>query len=203
MLLGQCYCNLTGVLMREGIKDTLEMHIHRQKNDHAKRQQAGGPVQGKEGLRGNPPLFLLLSCSVMSDSLRLHVLQHTRPPCPTPSPGACPNSCPLSQWCHSTISSSVIPFSLCLQSFPASGSFPMSQLFTWGGQSIGASASASVLSMNIQGWYPLGLTGWAFLLSKVLSKVFSLTIVQKHQFFGVQPFLLSSSHIWTWLLEKP
>ena len=116
----------------------------------------------------------------MSDSLQHHGLQHARLPCPSPSPGACSNSCPLSQWCHPTISSSVIPFSSCLQSFPVSGSFPMSWLFPSGRQSIGASASASVLPMNIQGWFLLGLTGLISLQSKGLSRVFNTT-VQKHQ----------------------
>ena len=131
-------------------------------------------------------LLLLFSHSVMSDSLRPHGVQHTRRPCPSSIPRACSNSCPLSWWCHPTISSSVIPFSSYLQSFPASGSFPLSQFFTSGGQSIGASASASVLSMNSQDWFPLGWTGWIFLLSKGLSRVFSNTTVQKHQFFSAQ-----------------
>ena len=132
-----------------------------------------------------------------------HRLQHARPPCPSPSPGVYPNSCPLSRWCHPTISFSVVPFSSCLQSFPASGSPQMRQFFTSGGQSIGTSASASVLPMNIQAWFLLGLTGWISFLSKGLSRVFSSTTVWRHQFFGTQPFLLSSSHIYTWLLEKP
>ena len=119
------------------------------------------------------------SCSVMSDSLRPHGLQHTRLPCPSPTPRACSNSCPLSRWCHPTISSFVITFSSCLQSFPASGSFLMSQPFSTGGQSIGASASASVLSMNNQDWFPLGLTGCISLHSKGLSRVFSNTTIQK------------------------
>ena len=126
------------------------------------------------------------SHSVVSDSLQPHRLQHTRPPCPSPTPGACSNSCPLSQWCHPTISSSVIPFSSHLQSFPASGSFPMSHFFPSGGQSIGVSASASVPLMNIQDWFPLGWTAFISLLSKGLSRVFSNTTVQKHQFFGAQ-----------------
>ena len=128
-------------------------------------------------------------------------LQHARLPCPSPNPGACSNSCPLSQWCHLTISSSAIPFSSCLQSFPASGSFPRSQFFTSGGQSIGVSASA--LPINIQDWFPSGWTGWISLQSKGLSRVFSNTTVQKHQFFGAQLSLWSNSHIHTWLLEKP
>ena len=126
------------------------------------------------------------SCSVMSDSFRPHGLQHARLPYPSPTPRACSNSCPSSQWCHPTISSSVIPFSSCLRSFPALGSFPMSQFFISGGQSIGVSASASVLPINIQDWSPLGWTGWISLQSKGLSRVFSNTTVQKHQFFGTQ-----------------
>ena len=116
------------------------------------------------------------SCSVVSDTLWPHGLQHTRPPCPSPAPGVYPNSCPLSQWCHPTISSSVIPFSSRFQSFPASGSFQMSQLFASGGQSIGVSASASVLSMNIKGWFPLELTGWSSLQSKETLK----SLLQHH-----------------------
>jgi len=129
--------------------------------------------------------------------------KHTRLPCPSPSSWVCSTSCPLSLWCHLTISSSIAPFSSCLQSFPASGSFPVSRLFASGGQSIGASASASVLSMNIQSWFPLGFTDLISLVSKGLSRVFSNTTVQKHQFFGTQPSLWSNSHICTWLLEKP
>ena len=123
---------------------------------------------------------------VMSDSLQPHELQHTRPPCPSLTPGVHPNPCPLCRWCHPTVSSSVVPFFSCLQSFPASGSFQMSQLFASGGQCIGVSASASVLPMNIQGWFPLGWTGWISLQSKGLSRVFSNTTVQKHQFFCAQ-----------------
>ena len=123
---------------------------------------------------------LQFSRSIMSSSLQTHGLQHARPPCPLPMLRIYSNSCPLSRWCHPTISSSVIPFSSCLQSFPASGSFPMSQLFASGGQNIGVSASASVLPMNIQGWFPLGWTGWISLQSKGLLRVFSNTTVQKH-----------------------
>ena len=126
------------------------------------------------------------SCSVVSYSMQPHGLQHTRPPCPSPTPGVYPKSCPLSWWCHPTISSSVVPFSSHLQSFPASRSFSMSQFFTSGGQSIGVSASASVLPMNIQDWSPLGWTGLTSLQSKGLSRVFSNTTVQKHQFFSAQ-----------------
>ena len=143
------------------------------------------------------------SCSIVSDSLRTHGLQHTRPPCPSPNPRVYPNSCPLSWWYHPTISSSAVPFSTCPQSFPASGSFQMSQLFTSGGQRIGVSASMSVLPMYIQDWSPLGLTGLISLQPKGLSRVFSNTTVQKHKFFNAQISLYSNSHIHTWLLEKP
>ena len=143
------------------------------------------------------------SRSVVSNSLRPHESQHTRPPCPSPTPGVHPNSCPSSRWCHPTISLSVVPFSSCPQSLPASGFFPVSQLFTWGGQSMGVSASASVLPMNTQDWSPLGWTDWISLQSKGLSRVFSNTTVQKHQFFGAQPSSQSNSHIHTWPQEKP
>ena len=143
------------------------------------------------------------SNSVKPDSLWPHGLQHTWLSCPSPTPGACSNLCPFSCWCHPTISSSVIPFSSCLQSFPESRSFPVSQLFATGGQSIGASASSSVLPMNSQGWFHLGLTSLIFLQSKGLSRVFSSTTVQKHQFFSLQLSLWSNSHIHTWPLEKP
>ena len=126
------------------------------------------------------------SHSVVSDSLWPHGLQHARPPCPSPTPGVYPNSCPLSWWCHPTISSSIVPFTSCPQSFPASGSFQMSQFFISGGQTIGVSAPASVLPMNTQDWSPLGWTDWISMQSKGLSRVFSNTTVQKHQFFGAQ-----------------
>ena len=140
-------------------------------------------------------LFLLFSLLVMSDSLRPHGLQHARLLCPSLSPGVRSNQCPLSQWCHPTISSSVTLFSSWLQSFTASRSFPMIWLFASGGQSIWASASASVLPVNIQGWFPFGLTGVISLQSKGLSRVFSSTTIGKHQFFGTQPSLWSNSHI--------
>ena len=143
------------------------------------------------------PSSVQFSRSVMSDSLWPHEPQHTRPPCPLPTPGVYPNSCPLTWWCHPAISSSFFPFISCPQSFPASGAFPMSQLFTSGGQSIGVLASTWVLPMNTQDWSPLGWTGW-FLQSKGLSRVFSNTTVQKHQFFGAQLSLQSNSHIHTW-----
>ena len=139
----------------------------------------------------------------MSDSLWPDGLQRARLPCPSLSPGVWSNSCPLSQWCHPTILSSDAPFSSYLQSFPASGSFPVSQLFASGGQCIWASTSASVLSVNIQDWFPLGLTSLMSLQSRALSRVFSNTTVQKHQFFGAQLSLWSNSHIHAWLLGKP
>ena len=139
----------------------------------------------------------------MSYSLWPNGLQHDRLLCLTLSPGVFPNSCQLNQWCYPTISSSATPLSLCLQSFPASGSLPMRRLFASGGQSTGASASTSALPINIPGWFPLGLTGLVSLLSKGLSRVLSSTTIQKHQFFGAQPSSWSNSHICTWLLEKP
>ena len=147
--------------------------------------------------------LLCCCCSASKSCLTLqpHKLQHSRLPCPSLSPGVCSNSCPLSQWCYLTILSSVAPFSFCPQYFPASESVPMSWLFASGGQSIGA--SASVLPMNIQDWFPLGLTGLISLQSKGLSRVLSSTTVQKHQFFSAQISLWSNSHIHTWLLEKP
>ena len=143
------------------------------------------------------------SHSVVSNSLWPHESQHAMPPCPSPIPGVHSDSCPSSWWCHPAISSSVIPFSSCPQNLPASESFPMSQLFAWGGQSIGVSALASVLTMNTQDWSPLEWTGWISLQSKGLSRVFSNTTVQKHQFFGAQLSSQSNSHIHTWPLEKP
>ena len=148
-------------------------------------------------------ISIQFSWSVMSYSLRLHELQHTRPPCPSPTPGVHTNSCPSSRWCHPAISSSVVPFSFCPQSLPASESFPMSQHFAWGGWSTGVSALASVLLKNTQNWSPLEWTGWISLQSKKLSRVFSNTTLQKHQFFCTQLSLLSNSHIHTWPLEKP
>ena len=162
-------------------------------------------VVKQEMARVNIDIFssVQFSRSVVSDSLWSHELQHTRPPCPSPTPGVYSNSCPLSQWCHPAISSSVVPFSSCPQSLPASGSFPMSQLFASGGQSIGVSASSSVLPINTQDWSHLGWTGWISLQSKGLSRVFSNTTVQKHQLFGAQVSSQSNSHIHTWPLAKP
>ena len=144
--------------------------------------------------------MLLFSCQVVSDSSQPNGLQHSRLPCPSPSPGACPSLCPLHQWCHPTISSSVIPFSSCLQSFPGSWSFPVSWLFSWGGQSIGASVSASVPPMNIQGCFPLRLTGLISLQSKGLARVFSNTTVQKHHSLALSflygPTLTSIHDYW-------
>ena len=138
----------------------------------------------------------------MSDSLWPHEPQNARPPCPSPTPGVHPNSCPLSQWYHPTISSCVVPFYSCPQSFPASGSFQMSQLFTSGGQSIGYSSSTSVLPMNTKDWSPLEWTGWICLQFEGLSRVFSNTTAQKHQFFSVQLSLWPNTHIHKWLQEK-
>ena len=156
----------------------------------------------KAGFRGLPQTSVQFSYSVMSNSLQPHGLQHTSLPCLSPTPGACSNSSLFSQWCHQTISSSVVPFSSCLQSFPASGSFPISWFFASGGQNIGISASASVFPMNIQDWFPLGLIDWISLMSKGLSRVFSNTTIQKHLLFGLQLSLWSNSHKHTWLLEK-
>ena len=142
------------------------------------------------------------SRSVVSNSLRPHELQHARSPCPSPTPGVHPNSCPSSRWCQPAISSSVIPFSSCPQSLPASESFPMSQLFSWSGQSIGVSAWTSVLPKNTQDWSPLELPGWISLQSNGLSRVFSNITVQKHQ-FSAQLSSQSNSHIHTWPQERP
>ena len=170
--------------------------------------------RGEKTLEANERVKILLPlqndylwnncCSVTQScpTLRHHGLKLTRLPYLSPSPRVCSNSCSLSPWFHPTILSYVVPFSSCFQSFPALVSFPMNQLFTSGGQSIRASASASVLPMNIQGWFPLGLTGLISLLSKGLSRVFSSTRVRRHQFFGAQHFWLSSSFVHTWLLEK-
>ena len=143
------------------------------------------------------------SHSVMSNSLQPHESQHSRPPCPSPTPGVLSNLHPSSRWFHPAISSSVVLFSSCPQSLPASESFPMNQLFTWGGQSIGVSTLASFLPKNTQGWSPLEWTDWVSLQSKGLSRVFSNITVQKHQFFSAQPSSQSNSHIHTWPLEKP
>ena len=148
-------------------------------------------------------ISIQFSCSVMSNSLWHHESQHARPRCPSPTPGVHPVSRPSSQWCHPAISSSVIPFSSCPQFLRASESFPMSQLFTWGGQSTGVSALASFPPKKSQGWSPSEWTGWISLQSKGLSRVFSNTAVQKHQFFSAQLSLQSNSHIHTWPLEKP
>ena len=149
------------------------------------------------------PSSVQFSHSVVSDSLWPHGPQHTRPPCPSPTPRVYSNSCPLHRWCHPMISSSVIPFSSHFQSFPGSGSFQMGQFFASGGKSTGVSDSASVLPMNTQDWSPLWWTGWISFQSKGLSRVSSNNTVQKHQFFGTQLSLQSNSHIHTRLLEKP
>ena len=143
------------------------------------------------------------SCSVVSDSLRPHESQHTRPPCPSPSPRVHSDSRLSNPWCHPAISSSVVTFFSCPQSLPASESSPVSQLFAWGGQSTGASALATFLPKKFQDWFPSEWTGWNSLQSKGLSGIFSNTTVQKHQFFGTQPSSQSNSHIHMWPLEKP
>ena len=143
------------------------------------------------------------SHSVVSNSLWPHESQHARTPCPSPTPGVHRNSCPSSRWCRPPISSSVVPFSSCLQYLLASDSFPMSQLFAWGGQSIGVSALASFLPKNTQDWSPSEWTGWLSLQSKGLSRVFSNTKLQKHQFFGSQLSSQFNFHVYTWPLEKP
>ena len=148
-------------------------------------------------------LFVVFSRPVVSDSLRPHGLQHARPSCPSPYPGVCPSSCPLHQWCHWAISSSDTLFFFCPQSFPASGTFPMSRLFTSDDQNIGASASAPVLPTSIQGWLPLRLTGLISLLSKRFSGVFSSTTVRRLQFSDFLPSLWCSSHNHTWPLGRP
>ena len=156
-----------------------------------------------EPMQDNPKnCSVQFSCSVVSNSLRPHELQHARPPRPSPTPGDHSDSRPSSQWCHPAISS-VVPFSSCPQSLPASESFPKSQLFAWGGQSTGVSALASFPPKKSQGWSPSEWTGWISLQSKGLSRGFSNTTVQKHQFFSAQPSSQSNSHIHTWPLEKP
>ena len=151
----------------------------------------------------NTYVSVQFSRSVVSDSLRPHESQHARPPCPSPTPRDRSYPRPSSQWCHPAISSSVVPFSSCPQSLSASESFPMSQLFAWGGQSTGVSALASFLPKKSQGWSPSEWTGWISLQSKGLSRVFSNTTVQKHQFFSTQLSSQSNSHIHTWPLGKP
>ena len=168
---------------------------------------AGCPIQSLscrviKAPRQNKFSSVRFSRSVVSNSLKYHGLQHTRPPCSSPTPGVFSNSCPFNRWCHPTISSSVIPFPSCLQSFPASGSFQMSQFFTLDGQSTGVSAATSTLPKNIQDLFPLGWTGWISLQSKGLSRVFSNNAVQKHQFFGAQLSFWSNSHIYSRLWEN-
>ena len=162
-------------------------------------------IQKTKIMASSPILFssVQFSCSIGSDSLQPHELRHSRPPCPLPTPGDNSNSCPSRLWCHPAISSSVIPFPSWPQSLPASQSFPMSQLFTRGSQSTGVSALESFLPKNTQDWSPLEWTGWMSLQSKGLSRVFSNTTVQKHQFFGVQLSSHSNFHIHTWRWEKP
>ena len=178
---GGCWWNLEGRAWDAGKRHMMDRNI-------AHNNELASPSATVPGCRSLSVLCssLQFSPSVMSDSLRLHELQHARPPCPSPTPRDHTNSCPSSRWCHPTISSSVVPFSSCPQSLPASESFPMSHLFAWEGQSIRVSALASVLPMNTQDWSPLEQTGWISLQSKGLSRVFSNTTVQKHQFFCAQ-----------------
>ena len=174
------------------------MWVKRQQTEPDREQRTSSNLRKEYLLEGY--ISSVQSLKVVSNSLWHHGLQHARLPCPSTTPRACSNACPSSQWCHPTISSSVVPFSSCLQSFPASGSFPVSWFFVSGGQSIGVSASASVLPMNIQDWSPLGFIGWNWLQFKGLSRVFSNTTVQKHQFFGAQlfhgPTLTSIHNYW-------
>ena len=180
-------------------------YLFKQKEHHliGKNESREGKTNNVNGEVVNQFSSVQFSRSVVSYSLRPHELQYARPPCPSPTPGVHSDSRPSSQWCHPAISSSVIPFSPCPQSLPASDSFPMSQLFAWGGQSTGLSASVSVPPKKSQGWSPSEWTGWISLQSKGLSRVFSNTTVQKHQFLGVQLSSQSYSHIHTWPLEKP
>ena len=196
VVLGRWWMDWEGILSHVNILLIQETKLKKQDLDFMSFKKAKKHVKRIS----STVLFLLLFYrSVMPDSL----WPHARLPCPSPCPTVCSNLCPLSQWCHPTILSFVVPFSSWTQSFPASGSFPMSQLFALGGQSIGTSASAPVLPMNIQSWFPLGLTGLISLLSRGLSRVFSRTTVWMHQFFGTQLSLWCNSHIHTWLLEKP
>ena len=185
------------------------MDLYSQEIQEKKKDPQNEPQTIKKMAIGTYISIITFNCSVrfsrsvVSDSLRPHESQHARPPCPSPTPRVYSNSCPSSLWCHPAISSSASPFSSCPQSLPDSGSFPMSQLFTSGGQSIGVSASKSVLPMNTQDWSPLGWTGCISLQSKGLSRAFSNTTVQKHKFFSAQLSSQSNSHIHTWPLEKP
>ena len=189
--------------MNEKLKETEEMEQIGSSSDYRSRDVTWFTTSRKSRSQSNPSVSCICSLQfsylVVSNCLQPHGLQHARLPCPSPTPGACSNSCPLSRWCHPTISSSVIPFFSCLQSFPAPASFPMSQFFASGGQSIGALASPSVFPMNIQDWFPIGLTGLISLQSKELSRVFSNTTVQKHQLFGTRlygPTLTSIHDYW-------
>ena len=195
--------NLNSVLKSRDITLSKKVGWHHGLDEH---QLEVGNGQGSLtccSAQGDRVRSVQFNCSAVSDSLQPHELQHTRPPCLSPTPRVYSNSCPLSRWCLPAVSSSVVPFSSCPQSLPASGSFPMNQLFATGGQSIGVSASASVLPMNTQDWSPLQWTGWISLQSKGLSRDFSDTTVQKHQFFSTQLSSQSNSHIHTWPLEIP
>ena len=210
-----CYLGILRVSLRQKLQNGLSINLLLQNNfkhNRYKKQECHEPYISSFGINNYKTNLLVsqvvirsdqISCSVMSDSLWHHESQHARPPCPSSTPGVHPDSCPSTQWCHSAISSPVVPFSSCLQFVPASESFPMNQLFTWGGQSTGVSALASFLPKKSQGWSPSEWTGLISLQSKGLSRVFSNTTVQKHQFFGAQPSSQSNSHIHTWPQEKP
>ena len=191
--------------MKRGIAGAMSLRLQKRMGLEAEWEEVGlaRSRESSADIQGAKASSVQFSRSVVSDSLQPHESQHARPPCPSPTPGVYSDSCPLSQWCHPTISSSVISLASRLQSFPPSGSFQMTQFFASGGQSIGVSASASVLEINTQDWFPLGWTGLISLQSKGLSRVFSNTTVQKHQFFGAQLSLWSNSHNHTQLLEKP
>ena len=182
-------------------KQSLKESKRKMNNDRMSKAGYIKRILGKQSMKSADTHSVQFSCSVVSDYLRPHESQHTRPPCPSPTPGVHSDSRPLSRWCHPAISSSVL--SSCPQSLPASESFPMSQLFAWGGQNIGVSALASFLPKKSQDWSPLEWTGWISLQSKGLSRVLSNTTVPKHQFFGAQPSSQSNSHIHTWPQEKP
>ena len=190
--------------MKRGIAGAMSLRLQKRMGLEAEWEEVGlaRSRESSADIQGAKASSVQFSRSVVSDSLQPHESQHARPPCPSPTPGVYSDSCPLSQWCHPTISSSVISLASRLQSFPPSGSFQMTQFFASGGQSIGVSASASVLEINTQDWFPLGWTGLISLQSKGLSRVFSNTIVQKHQFFGAQRSH-SNSHFHTWPQEKP
>ena len=195
--------SMPGIPVDHQLPESTQTHVHCVSDTIKQSHPLSSPSPPALNLSQHQFSSVHFSHSVMSNSLQPHDLQHARPPCPSPTPGVHSNSHPLSQWCHPAISSSVIPFSSCPQSLPASGSFPMSQLFAWGGQSTEVSALASFRSKNIQDWSPLEWTSWISLQSMGLSRDFSNTTVQKYQFSGTQFSSQSNSHIHKWPLEKP